>query len=682
MVPSLSQASKFAFPLSTARSFACLFATFALLIPCYAAEENATRRIETLSTKLAQLLAAKPQEAEKTITHFANNIVSTQGGPSLGARLSDLELLELACDLGKALPADRKTEIQKAVAAHSDPKMMGMFRDMDRVLPAVVRLAGNLEEALAALAETSESSGLLAVIRDPKHKNNGDALIGLAILMRDHTGAGNFGTGRASELPASPGDVDHSFWPGGHTNVFTLVELSTGKLMAGTHFASGGLGSTSLARLNADGSTDTTFKCKANNVIFALAERTDGRMIFAAHPNALIPDYMDGISLGIAGPTGEVEPISGKGPYCFFGLNDGRTLIAGAIQFFGERKIFRNSIARLAADGSVDESFNAHVAGSVNSFAVQPDGKIVIGGMIGNVNGDGRNGIARILPDGANDAEFHPGWTGRRPLQRSKAPDNTGANGNVFCVALQPDGKILLAGEFTFVAGVRRNLLARLHPDGRLDESFDAMLDGGKHRPGSAIHSLALQADGKIIIGGSFTQVKGIGRNNLARLLSNGDPDHSFYPCPKDARFKDDKEKAPEATGARGRVRSISIQKDGKVLVGGVFDGIGGVPGIHMARLHNDPATSEVRWTGGGGIEWRRGGAAPEVGQAVLEKRDGDTWRVIDNLTRVDGGWKLEHVAASGELRIRATARGGEHGGSTSFILQELHSPSSGSDSP
>src|SRR5439155_1175455 len=78
-----------------------------------------------------------------------------------------------------------------------------------------------------------------------------------------------------------------------------------------------------------------------------------------------------------------------------------------------------------------------------------------------------------------------------------------GANSSVRAVALQPDGKILLGGDFTTLGGggighTARSRLGRLNPDGTLENSFN---------PGanSTVQALAVQADGKIVAGGSFT---------------------------------------------------------------------------------------------------------------------------------------------------------------------------------
>ena len=104
----------------------------------------------------------------------------------------------------------------------------------------------------------------------------------------------------------------------------------------------------------------------------------------------------------------------------------------------------------------------------VSSLATQSDGKIIIGGdNINGVGGKYRGGFARLNPDGSLDTSF-----------------KSGVDGWVEGVALQADGKILVAGYFGQCQGYARNSLARLNPDGSLDTAFNPRLGAG-YRTGS-----------------------------------------------------------------------------------------------------------------------------------------------------------------------------------------------------
>ena len=85
------------------------------------------------------------------------------------------------------------------------------------------------------------------------------------------------------------------------------------------------------------------------------------------------------------------------------------------------------------------------------------------------------------------------------------------ANSEVNSIAIQADGKILVGGDFTIIGGATRNYIARLNPDGSLDTDFNPNAN-------STVHCIAVQADGKILIGGVFNVISGVTRNCIARL--------------------------------------------------------------------------------------------------------------------------------------------------------------------
>src|SRR6185369_14420460 len=115
-----------------------------------------------------------------------------------------------------------------------------------------------------------------------------------------------------------------------------------------------------------------------------------------------------------------------------------------------------------------------------------------------------RNHIARLNSDGTLDSSFLvPG---------------SGVNGDVGSLALQADGKTVIGGVFTSVNGTTRNGIARLNSDGTLDTSFLAAGSGTN----SSVLAIAVQSDGKIVIGGFFTSVNGTTRNGAARLNVDG----------------------------------------------------------------------------------------------------------------------------------------------------------------
>src|SRR5438309_1466300 len=131
------------------------------------------------------------------------------------------------------------------------------------------------------------------------------------------------------------------------------------------------------------------------------------------------------------------------------------------------------------------------------------------------------------------------------------------ANDSVYVAVVQPDGKILIGGDFTTLspnggAAVTRNRIAQLNSDGTLDTAFNPNANG-------SVYAIAVQADGEILVSGAFTRIGGQTRNRIARLHPNTGSADSFN---------------PNASGVA--VVSIAVQADGKVLAGGTFTSIGG----------------------------------------------------------------------------------------------------------
>ena len=130
---------------------------------------------------------------------------------------------------------------------------------------------------------------------------------------------------------------------------------------------------------------------------------------------------------------------------------------------------------------------------------MQPDGKIVVGGAFTTLGGQARNYIGRLNADGTLDATFNPG-----------------AGNDVHALAVQADGKIVVGGSFTTLGGQARNHIGRLNADGTLDAAFNP----GAIRQ-SYVYDLAVQADGKIVVGGEFHQLGGEVRHFIGRLSND-----------------------------------------------------------------------------------------------------------------------------------------------------------------
>jgi uncharacterized delta-60 repeat protein len=202
----------------------------------------------------------------------------------------------------------------------------------------------------------------------------------------------------------------------------------------------------------------------------------------------------------------------------------------------------------LADPATLDGDFaDPQLDGQVTALALQPDGKIVIGGAFSTVGEQPRMRLARLNPDGSLDPDFNPG-----------------ANGLVRALAVQPDGKILVGGFFSSVAGAARAGLARLNPDGSLDTAFSANVGT---TAGEGVRDLVLQGDGAIIVAGLFASIAGQPQANLARLSASGALDTGFTPS------------------LNGPVYAVLVQPNGSILIGGQFTEVNTQPRTRLTRL-------------------------------------------------------------------------------------------------
>ncbi|QNF33537.1 T9SS type A sorting domain-containing protein [Adhaeribacter swui] len=242
----------------------------------------------------------------------------------------------------------------------------------------------------------------------------------------------------------------------------------------------------------------------------------------------------------------------------------------------------RKSLARLKSDGSLDLNFNPgnSVDASITAIAVQPDGKIIIGGMFTSYDGKPQNKLARLNKNGTLDETFHTG-----KASANNFSIGTGGNNYINAIELQADGKIIVGGYFTTTSGFYLSKIARLNPDGTIDTSFN---------PGfgvnNTVNTVAVQPDGKIIIGGSFTAVNNISRVRIARLNTDGSLDTSF-----DAGME-------VSSDATTKLDKVLLQPDGKVLIAGDFVSVKGHPQRYFARLNSD-GSLDASFNNGGGAD-------------------------------------------------------------------------------
>lgn len=224
--------------------------------------------------------------------------------------------------------------------------------------------------------------------------------------------------------------------------------------------------------------------------------------------------------------------------------------------------------------GSIDSTFILGTGfgpdswtGKCEAILQQSDGKLLVAGHFKSYQGDTALYLVRLNLDGSMD----PGFS-------SSFEDSWGFKVNA--LAMQSDGKILVGGWFDEVAGVSRNYIARLNSDGSLDASFDPLSGFNQE-----VNALAVQSDGKIIVGGLFNTYDPnwgglqIPVNGLARLNPDGSLDTTFN---MGTGFSG-------STGIGQRqIHQIVIQPDGKILVAGHFSQYNGQSAVLLVRLNSD----------------------------------------------------------------------------------------------
>ena len=336
---------------------------------------------------------------------------------------------------------------------------------------------------------------------------------------------------------SAAGDLDPTFGPVG----FFTTSLSTGHDVANSvlrqadgKFVVVGTrnqninSSIALARYNPNGMLDVSF---------------DGDGIVATPINS---SSSEGVAATLQ-PDGKIVVI-------------GTTFISGTIYYV---------VVRYNSDGSLDPTFdgdgifteNRATVGSPRAVAIQPDGKIVIAGnKTGEFNFGSDFSIVRLNSNGSYDASFD----GDGRVLVSAGDPQTGGEDFTNALALQPDGKILIGGQSNFLSTGYDFSLLRLNSDGSLDTSFDG--DGkvrttfGENGQGEGISSIFVLPDGKILAAGTGNEgsVRGFA---LARYNSDGSLDTTLS--------GDGKVVTQISNNSSESIRAAVLQPDGKIVVAG-----------------------------------------------------------------------------------------------------------------
>jgi uncharacterized delta-60 repeat protein len=401
---------------------------------------------------------------------------------------------------------------------------------------------------------------------------------------------------------AAPGDLDPSFGTGGKSTLDFggndagrgVALQPDGKIVVAGESSVAGPNAYdyAIARFGSQGTPDASFGQGGKMLVnfggsdsgYAVAQQPDGKIVVAGAGNG---------DFGVARllPQGALDPSFGSSGLSDsgFGADDGANavalqpdgkIVAAGFTSFGANP-FNFGVVRLLPNGSYDTTANGSSdpfggntgrsygdfggSDAANAVALQPDGKIVVAGA-----SSGNFVIARLLnPSGNFDPSFGPtGPPG--PLVDFGVFDAANA------VALQPDGKIVVAG-----TSDANFAIARLLPSGALDTSFagdgKSEVDFGGGDDGA--YAMALQPDGKIVIAGFDDAEGNPGNFAVARLQPNGSLDTTFANAGK----------ALVDFGADDGANAVALQPDGKIVVAGESSAGANPINFAVARLQGDP---------------------------------------------------------------------------------------------
>ena len=420
----------------------------------------------------------------------------------------------------------------------------------------------------------------------------------------------------------SDGSIDNTFNGGGagtDAPVSAVALQADGDVVIGGAFSSyNGAPTGPFIRLLSNGTVDGSFVpptlSPATSYIESIAIQTDGAIVAAGAMFYSGGAMMPAIRVNTSGTLDSAFNIAASDnlAYNVNITSGGDILLTGWFSRLGATD--RGGVARFTSGGAVDAVFapSLNDGGRAQNVLIQTDGKVIAVGNFQTANGVSYKDIVRFNTDGTVDQSFVSGL--------GTAANNLTYARNVLAAKLQPDGKILVAGDFGSFNGSGKNSLVRLNGNGSVDTSFtmdqsafdpanvlwiyDLAVDpagkiicaGLSYAPGSSnangvwrlnsdgsldtsfarktVNSQALgitlTSDGKYLVSGNFTQYDGTSSQRIVKVNTDGTKDTSF-------------------TGtANGRVVNALEQPDGKLIVYGSFTTLGGLSRIRIGRLNTD----------------------------------------------------------------------------------------------
>jgi uncharacterized delta-60 repeat protein len=433
-------------------------------------------------------------------------------------------------------------------------------------------------------------------------------------------------------------DTDFNIGSGLNTAGTSLYQQSDSKILVGGTFTSySGSTARRIVRLNPSGTVDTTFKSgvgfsygNLTTDIYSIIQLQNNKILiggaFSNYSGSFTGSYDSIIELNDSGSIsnanfyGGVRSFNNSVVTDMIQQQDGKLLFVGNLLYRFQNPLYYTSsfgsVVRFNTDYTVDTTFKSGVGFNITAVSLvnsrilfglkvaeQKDGKLIFISCNTRYSGSSiSNNIVRTTSSGSIDPDFKSGTgfsnvTGCIYIQKdgkilvggnsatysgssssgivrilpsgSIDPDfkvGSGASGNIYSIYEQFDGKILVGGQFSNYSGSGiTEDLTRLTPSGSLDLDFN---ETGSIN--NAVYEVSQQSDGKILIGGNFTFVSGAFLNYITRLNPTGSRDTTFN----------------IGTGLNNPPQSIIQQQDGKILIGGFFTTYSGSAANYVVRLN------------------------------------------------------------------------------------------------
>lgn len=367
-------------------------------------------------------------------------------------------------------------------------------------------------------------------------------------------------------------DSTANFWWRFNNGVNTIAVQNDGKIIVGGIFTTySWSASNRIVRLNADGTKDTSFDIWGgfNNTVNTIAIQNDGKILVGGNFSSY--SWSSSNSIIRLNNNGTID----TGFIVWAGFNVAPTTItiqSGGKIFVGGQFTAYNwttayFIIRLNNDGSIDTGFNywAWFQNRVNTIAIQNDGKVVMGWMFTSYSGTAANRIIRLNDNGSIDTGFIVwGWFNAT---------------NVNIIKIQDDGRLVVGWDFTSYSWSISNRIIRLNSDGSKDVSFNIWSGFNIW-----VNDIWIQSGGKIVVGGNFTNYNGTTTNRITRLNTDGTIDNSL----------------DLGQGFDDRVLVTTTQNNGKVIVWWRFTSYGWFASNNIAYLNADWSrdSSFIIWSG------------------------------------------------------------------------------------